>query len=296
MSAPDTDPGGVDAAKFDCPARALPLEGAVLRYVDEGEGDPVLMLHGNPTWGFFYRRMIEALRGSHRVIAPDHVGCGRSDKPAQYAYTLRQHAANVETMIDRLNLRGITLVVHDWGGAIGFAAAVRRPELFRRFVVLNTAAFFGRIPLRIRFCRPPLLGEALVRGFNGFSRAALTMAVVHRERMTPEVRAAYLEPYRTYADRRAVLAFVRDIPTSPAQDSFHVIREIETGLARLAGHPMLICWGGRDFCFNDAFLQEWRRRFPKAVVHRFADAGHYVLEDAHERILPLVQAFLRNEA
>ncbi|GMU36545.1 MAG: alpha/beta fold hydrolase [Phycisphaerae bacterium] len=296
MSAHATDPGGADAAKFDYATRALPLEGAVLRYVDEGEGDPVLMLHGNPTWGFFYRRMIEALRGSHRAIAPDHVGCGRSDKPAHYAYTLRQHAANLETLIDHLNLRDITLVVHDWGGAIGFAVAVRRPELFRRFVVLNTAAFFGRVPLRIRMCRPPLLGEALVRGLNGFSRAALTMAVVHRERMTPQVRAGYLEPYRTYADRRAVLAFVRDIPTSPAQDSFHVIREIETGLSRLVGRPMLICWGGRDFCFNDAFLQEWRRRFPRAVVHRFDDAGHYILEDAHERIFPLVQAFLRNEA
>ncbi len=291
-SGPPSATGAAWEPLFPYAAHELGVGGAMLRYVDEGQGEPILMLHGNPTWSFYYRRLIAAFRYTHRVIAPDHVGCGRSDKPRDYPYTLRRHIENVEQLVEQLDLRDVTLVVHDWGGAIGFGAALRMPQRFRRFVVLNTAAFFGRIPMRIRMCRWPVLGDIVVRGLNGFARPAVFMACKRRERMTADVRAGYLAPYDTWAHRRAVLAFVRDIPTSPAQDSYAVIDEIQRGLSTLTGRPMLICWGGLDFCFNDAFLGEWMRRFPGAEVHRFADAGHYVLEDAHERIVPVISEFL----
>lgn len=263
-----------------------------MRYVDEGCGEPLLMLHGNPTWSFYYRRLIEAFRSDYRVVAPDHVGCGRSDKPRRYAYTLRQHIDNIERLIDRLALDRITLVVHDWGGAIGFGAAVRQPERFRRFVILNTAAFFGPIPWRIAVCRLPGFGEVAVRGLNAFARGAIIMACMHRERMTPEVRAGYIAPYDTFAHRIAILRFIRDIPLRRSQDSHGVLADIDSRLSVLRDRPVLICWGGRDFCFHDVFLDGWRARFPDADVHRFADAGHYVLEDAHERIIPLLRRFL----
>lgn len=291
-SGPLSATGAAWAPLLPYAARELGVGGAMLRYVDEGQGEPILMLHGNPTWSFYYRHLIAAFRYTHRVIAVDHVGCGRSDKPRDYPYTLRRHIENVEQLVEQLDLRDVTLVVHDWGGAIGFGAALRMPQRFRRFVVLNTAAFFGRIPFRIRVCRLPIFGDIVVRGLNGFARPAVVMACKRRERMTADVRAGYLAPYDSWANRRAVLAFVRDIPTSPAQDSFAVIDEIQGGLSTLAGTPMLICWGGLDFCFNDAFLGEWMRRFPCAEVHRFADAGHYVLEDAHERIVPVISGFL----
>ncbi|MFQ5462276.1 MAG: alpha/beta fold hydrolase [Phycisphaerae bacterium] len=271
----------------------LDVGGHRLHYVDEGEGDAVLMVHGNPTWSFYFRELIKALRGHHRVIASDHIGCGLSDKPLHYPYTLATHIENLEKLVDHLGLSRVSLVVHDWGGAIGFGWATRHPALFRRIVVLNTAAFLGfPIPWRIRVCGWPVIGEVLVRGFNGFAKPAITMACRKKEGMPPEVRKGYLLPYDSYANRIALLRFVRDIPQSRGDPSFDVLKSIEAGLTHIADRPMLICWGGRDFCFNDAFLQEWTRRFPGADVHRFADAGHYVLEDAGERIIPLVRRFL----
>ena len=274
-------------------AHYLDVIGARLHYVDEGAGSPVLMLHGNPTWSFYYRELIKGLRDRHRVIVPDHMGCGLSDKPQDYPYTLATHIENLERLIDHLQLTDVTLAVHDWGGPIGFGWAARHPERVCKFIVLNTAAFLGgRIPFRIRICRWPVLGDVLVRGLNGFARAALYMACCRPGGMTPEVRRGYLRPYDSVAHRIAVQCFVRDIPLSPRVPSYAVLRQIERALPLFRDHPMLILWGMKDFCFTPRFLDQWKERFPDSAVHRFPDAGHYVVEDAHERILPLVRGFL----
>lgn len=267
-----------------------------LHYLDEGprEAQPVVMLHGNPTWSFYYRNLILALRSQFRCIAPDHIGCGLSDKPQKYPYTLAQHIENLEKLLDELKLESVDLILHDWGGAIGMGAAVRKPKRIRRIVVLNTAAFPSRrIPFRIAICKLPLFGAIAIRGFNGFALPALTMAVSHRERMTPEVRAGLLAPYNSWANRIANLRFVQDIPMSSGHPSFATLQGIADGLKNFADRRMLICWGMQDWCFNESFLKTWIERFPNAEVERYADAGHYVLEDAHERIAPRVLEFLR---
>jgi len=271
----------------------LDVGGPRLHFVDEGEGEAVLMVHGNPTWSFYYRELIAALRSQYRVVALDHIGCGLSEKPSNYPYTLATHIQNLEKLVAYLGLSRVNMVVHDWGGAIGFGWATRHPELLRRSVVLNTAAFLGfLIPWRIRVCGWPVIGELLVRGLNGFARPAITMACKKKGGMSREVRKGYLLPYDSYANRIANLSFVRDIPQTPGDASYAVLESTEAGLASLVDRPMLICWGGRDFCFDDTFLREWTRRFPDADVHRFADAGHYVLEDAGAHIIPLVRRFL----
>ena len=270
----------------------LDVGGPRMHYLDEGTGHPLLMLHGNPTWSFYYRDLIAGLRDQYRVIAPDHVGCGLSDKPRRYPYTLTTHVENVERLLDRLGLDDITLAVHDWGGAIGFGLAVRRPERVRRFIVFNTAAFFGRVPLRIRVCRWPVLGPLAVRGLNAFARGAIRMACKNRPRMTPDVRAGYLLPYDSYATRVAILRFVQDIPVSRSHRSYALLQSIDDSLQRFGDRPMLICWGMRDFCFNESFLAGWIQRFPEAEVHRFPAAGHYVVQDAAPDILPILQDFL----
>lgn len=269
----------------------LPLAGGTLSYVDEGAGPPVVLLHGNPTWSFYYRRLIAALRPRHRVIAPDHIGCGLSAKPQDYPYTLSTHIANLTALLDALQLGPVDLVVHDWGGAIGMGWATAHPELVRRIVVLNSAAFLSpRLPLRIAVCRPPLLGDLLVRGLNGFAVGATLMAV---ERPMPaEVRRGYLLPYRNWSSRVAIQRFVRDIPMGPAHPTWPVVDGIDRELAALRRHPLLILWGGRDWCFSDHFLSGWLQRFPEAAAVRFDDAGHYVLEDAHEELVPRVARFL----
>ena len=151
----------------------LDLGGVKYHYVDEGTGPVVLFVHGNPTWSFAWRNLLKDLSRDHRVIAVDHVGCGKSDKPQDYDYVLENHVANLTRLVDELDLRDITLVGHDWGGCIGMGAAGRRAERFRRFILMNTAAFRSkRIPLRIAVCRIPVLGKIAVRGFNAFAGSA----------------------------------------------------------------------------------------------------------------------------
>jgi len=271
----------------------IDINGQRMHYVDEGDGPPILMLHGNPTWSFMYRALIATLRERYRVIACDHIGCGLSDKPHGYDYTLRTHIDNATALLDQLRLSDVTLALHDWGGAIGFGLARRRPEAVRRFVLFNTVAFLGgRAPWRIRICRVPLFGTLAVRVFNGFAGAATFMAVKKHERMTRDVRRGFLRPYRTFADRIAVHRFVQDIPLSPRVPSYALVQDIEASLERFRDRPMAIFWGMKDFCFTPAFLGQWTTRFPHAEVHRYDDAGHYVLEDAHERIVPALRAFL----
>jgi pimeloyl-ACP methyl ester carboxylesterase len=271
----------------------LDLGAARLHYIDEGQGDVLLFVHGNPTWSFAWRNFVKDLSKNYRVIAIDHVGCGASDKPADYPYTLDQHIRNLVALIEHLSLKQITLFGHDWGGCIGMGAAVSRPEWFRRFVLMNTAAFRSQaIPLRIAVCRIPLLGAVGVRGLNLFSRAALSMAVSHPERMTPAVRAGYVAPYDSWGHRVAVHEFVKDIPLTPSHRSYARLLEVENGLAQFHNRPMLFCWGEQDWCFTTDFLREFQERLPKAETLSLPDAGHYVFEDAWERILPRVRTWL----
>lgn len=268
-----------------------------LHYLDEGEGPVIVMVHGNPTWSYYYRNLVRLLCRNHRVIALDHLGCGLSDKPQEYScYTLRRHIDNLEALLNALGIVSFSLVVHDWGGAIGMGLATRYPERLEKIVVLNTAAFRStRIPLRIRICGWPLIGSFLVRACNGFAWPATFMAVVRP--LKKEIAAAYLAPYDSWRNRIAVAAFVRDIPLGPGHVSYAELENIEHGLAALrnAKVPMLILWGGRDFCFDRVFYEEWLRRFPEAERHYFADGGHYILEDKFLEVAPLVSRFFTDE-
>ncbi|PID75749.1 MAG: alpha/beta hydrolase [Deltaproteobacteria bacterium] len=272
----------------------LHLEGGLkLHYLDEGEGPVVVLVHGNPTWSYYFRDLVEELRVDHRVIAIDHIGCGHSDKPQEYEYTLENHIKNLSALIASLHVSCYSLVLHDWGGAIGMGLAGRNCSCIKKIVLMNTAAFRSRrIPLRIRLCRIPLLGEVLVRFFNGFAWPATFMAV--EKRLPKEVKKAYIAPYNSWANRIAVHRFVVDIPDSPKHQTYPRLLEIENSLqlVKQAGIPMLILWGGRDFCFTKHFYQEWLRRFPEARSVYYPDAGHYLLEDRREDACRQIRAFL----
>jgi haloalkane dehalogenase len=289
----------IDAFRSLYPFRSRWLDRGGLRchYVDEGSGPPVVCVHGNPTWSFYFRELIGNLRGSYRVVAPDHLGCGLSDKPGddRYSYTLASRVADLEALIGHLGLREITLVLHDWGGAIGLAAALRRPERIARLVLLNTAGFLmpagKRLPWQLRLVRDAAwLATPLVRGLNLFARGAARMATVRG--LTPQVRSAYLAPYDSWSSRIATLRFVQDIPLHPGNRSFELVRWIDENLATLRDIPTLICWGARDFVFDERVLAEWRRRLPEADVRVYESAGHYVLEDAGAEVIGEIRRFL----
>lgn len=272
----------------------LRIDGQRYHYVDEGRGSPLLMVHGNPTWSFYWRNLITGLRDQSRAIAVDHVGCGLSDKPADYPYTLARHVDNLTEFVERLDLRQITLLAHDWGGAIGLGTALRLRDRFARIVLFNTGAFPPPyVPWRILACRTPVVGRIALRGLNLFARAALRMAVLKHDRMTADVRAGLLAPYDNWAHRVAIWRFVRDIPLTRRHPTWRTLAEIEAGLPSLADRPIQLIWGAGDWCFTTACLRRFQQAFPQAESHVLDDAGHYVLEDAHERIVPLVADFLR---
>lgn len=277
------------------PHEAL-VGGRRCHYLDEGQGETLLLVHGNPTWSFYWREIVRGLRGQYRLIVPDHIGCGLSEKPAagDYSYTLAQRIADLGELVRTLDLRRVTLVAHDWGGAIGMGTAAALPDRFARFVLLNTAAYRDRrCPLRIRLARAPLLGRLGVQGLNLFARMALWMAVCRPRGLAPAVRAGLLAPYDSWAHRAAIYQFVRDIPLRPQHPSYATLAAVEAGLAQFRRHPVCLIWGMRDWCFTPHFLERFLDFFPQAEAHRLADAGHYVVEDAHEQIVPLVTRFLR---
>jgi cis-3-alkyl-4-acyloxetan-2-one decarboxylase len=266
---------------------------ARMHYLDEGAGQPVLLVHGNPTWSFHWRRLIPPLRDRYRCIAPDHIGCGLSDKPREYDYRLEWRIDDLCALIEQLELHDVTLVVQDWGGAIGLGVAARMPERFSRFVLLNTAAFRSdRMPWRIRVCRTPLFGPLAVRGANAFVRAALWMAMAHSERLTAAEREGIVAPYDSWANRLAIQRFVEDIPMTRRHQSYAALVEVENSLKHLANRPVQLIWGMRDWCFTPWFLDRFLDYFPRADVHKIENAGHWVMEDAPDEVIGNVKQFL----
>jgi haloalkane dehalogenase len=280
------------------PGRDLDRGGLRLHYIDEGSGDPVLMLHGNPTWGFYYRHLLEALSDQYRVIVPDHIGCGLSEKPGddKYHYTLKSRVDDLELLLDSLGLdRDLTLVMHDWGGIIGTTFAARHPGWIKRLVVCNTAGFHkpaGKtFPGVLWLFRDTPVGAFLVRGLNLFVRGTAWIGCKN-EFMKRDLRKAYAAPYDSWANRIAIHRFVQDIPLTPSDASFAVISQVEERLPLLKDVPMLLLWGMKDFVFDPVFLKEWERRFPEAQSHRFHNAGHYLFEDEAATVNDLVRGFL----
>ena len=291
---------------FDIPKEIYPFtgkfhdrDGLKQHYLNEGSGDPVVMLHGNPSWSIYYRNLVNTLKETHRCIVPDHIGCGLSDKPDddQYEYTLASRLADLESLLHSLNItEKITLIVHDWGGMIGMTYATRHPEKIKRLVILNTSAFHlpksKPLPLGLKICRNTPLGTFLVRGFNAFSAGAAHVGC-KRNPMSPQLKRAYRAPYNNWKNRIATLRFVQDIPLNPSDKAYDIVSSVEENLGRLSRVPMLICWGLKDFVFDHHFLTAWEKNFPKAEIHRYQDCGHYILEDAQDEVIPLIKSFIQ---
>ncbi|MFP4208046.1 MAG: alpha/beta fold hydrolase [Wenzhouxiangella sp.] len=270
--------------------------GLKLHYLDEGplDGQPVVMVHGNPTWSFYYRNLVKGLCDQHRCLAPDHIGMGLSDRPddSAYQYTLQSRIDDFGAWLDEVEPeREIDLVVHDWGGAIGLSWAVRNAHRVRRVLILNTWAFNippdKSLPRSLKFARTGI-GAFLIQRFNAFSGLAIRMATAHR--LDREVARGLVAPYQGPPEQRvATLRFVQDIPLSKDDPAWSVLAETEARLSVLETKDVQIAWGAKDFVFNDEVLALWREKLPDSPVEYFDDAGHYVLEDAADRIVPLAR-------
>lgn len=272
--------------------QVTPKAGQHLRmhYVDEGMGDEtILMVHGNPTWSFYYRNLIEAFKDRYRVIALDHIGSGLSDKPEQYPYRLDNHISNLNSLVRSLGVEKVHLVVHDWGGPIGLGWATQFPHLISSMTILNTAAFCSDdVPKRIQMCRLPVIGEFLVRRFNAFAGMAPYMAA--ERSLSKEVKSGYLYPYNSYKNRIGVARFVQDIPMEKSHPSYSSLATVERNLSRMRC-PKLVIWGDKDFCFHTGFRKRWEAIFPDAKVLALPTAGHLVLEDEPNKCINAMESF-----
>ena len=275
----------------------LDLDGLDYHYIDEGQGEPVVMVHGNPTWSFYFRHLLKDLTSDFRCVAPDHIGCGLSAKPhdGEYTFTLDRRVADFGRLMDHLQLNDIHLVVHDWGGMIGLAWALNHLDRVASLTITNTAGFFPPgdkgIPMRLRLIRnlAPFAVPAVL-GLNAFARGAVWMAP--RRPLNPSARRGLLAPYDSPRHRLATLRFVQDIPLFPGDAGYETVKRVSARLARLAQRPLLLLWGQHDFVFDMDYYNEWRRRFPKAPARLFPDAGHYLFEDQPRRTTAMIRSFL----
>lgn len=274
-----------------------------MHYIDEGPRDAhtVVMAHGNPTWGYLYRNFVDPLtQAGYRVVVPDHLGFGRSDKPDDPGlYAVQNHIARFDALLESLDLNSATVVCQDWGGMISLAWATAHPERIRSLFILNTFAHKPRrpakLPVPIRLFRIPGIGEGLVKGSHFFVRLFLFQAGVRKkDRLTRDVKAAYLAPHPNWKSRTPILAFPRQIPAGPDGPVADLGGRVERGLERhFRSKPVKIMWAMKDVAFTPAMLDRlWLETFPKAEVTRIGDAGHYLQEDAHEVIVPELVEFL----
>lgn len=276
----------------------LNRNGQQYHYLNEGSGEPVVMVHGNPSWSFYYRNLVRALSKNYQCIVPDHIGCGLSDKPGdkEYEYTLKNRIDDLEALLASLQItENITLVVHDWGGMIGMGYAARYPERIKRLVILNTGAFHlpkeKPFPVALWICRNTLIGTLLVRGFNAFSSIASYIGV-KRNAMAKDIRAAYVMPFNSWKNRISTLRFVQDIPLFANDKNYQLVTDIDNSLAHFEKVPTIICWGLKDFVFDKHFLDLWQEKMPHAEINTFADCGHYILEDASDEVILLIETFM----
>jgi cis-3-alkyl-4-acyloxetan-2-one decarboxylase len=271
--------------------------GMEMHYVDEGSGEPVVMVHGDPTWGFLYRNFIPPLSQRYRCIVPDQMGMGKSAVPQERSlYRLEQHRANLEALLLDLNLHDITLLLHDWGGPVGLGFATRHPERIKRLVLMNTWAFApwpgGPFPRLLEIIRSER-GEAFVLKRNGYLEPALLGTTYHSEKLTTSVLEAYRAPFPTPESRLAMLCWSRDIPVRESDVSYAEMKRIEKGLSQFSGIPILLVWGMQDPVLSPSVLQRWQQLYPQATTYELEDASHFLQENAAERIVQSIETFLK---
>lgn len=267
-------------------------DGHHYHYVDVGEGRPFLFVHGNPTWSFFFRKLIKHFSPSMRTIAADHIGCGLSDKPQDFEYRLGQHINNLEKLVLDLDLKDIRLLVHDWGGAIGLGVAGRHPERFSELVVSNTAAFRSqRMPWLLKIARTPHLGQFLIRRFNAFAGLTPTLGTAEPSRISKTAKRGFLLPYDSWEDRVATYRFVADIPLDESHPSYSTLTEVENNLEKLKDLPTLLLWGEQDWVFTPHFMTRFQDFFPQAKALSYPDCGHLLIEEKPGRVIAEIEAF-----
>ncbi len=285
------NPMVINTSEYPFQPHYLQLEAGHMHYVDEGQGQPVLMVHGTPTWSFLYRHLVKGLSPDFRVVAPDNIGFGLSDKPEGWSYRPQDHAKNLSNLIERLELKDINLVVHDFGGPIGLSYAIEHPENVKRLVILNT--FLWSLKGDPAFERPSRLFNNAIGRFAykqlNFSAVVMVRAAWgDKKKLTREIHRHYTQALATPAERQGTWVFVQEVlGSSDWYQSLWLRRQ------NIQDKPALIFWGMKDIAFKEKELRRWEELFPHAQVIRFPEAGHFLQEEKWPEMVPIMKDFLK---
>lgn len=280
----------IDREAYPFRSRYCDVAAGWLHYVDEGQGSPILMLHGNPTWSFLYRDLIKRLKSKYRCIAVDHLGFGLSDKPVDWSYLPQAHAENLAVLIDELELSNITLVAQDWGGPIGLSYAVKHPKKFARVILMNTWAWPVKDDFHFlafsAFMGGPI-GRLLIRRYNFFAKVLLRQGFGDKSRLGKAAHEHYLRPLRAPDDRKGCMVFPKQLVAATPW-----LEELWSDIGKLKDKPMLIVWGMKDIAFRKQELLRWQGTFAEARTVRLEKVGHFVPEEAPGELAEAVVSFL----
>lgn len=283
----------IDRREYPFKQHFIELDAGRMHYVEEGVGAPLMLIHGTPTWSFLYRRLIKDLSKHYRVIAPDHLGFGLSDKPANWSYLPADHARNLGTLIETLGLKNVVLAVHDFGGPIGLSYAVEHADNVAGLVLFNTWMWSLKDkPDAVRAGKllGGAIGKFLYEQFNFSPRVLLKMLMVDKSKLTEEIHRHYLRVFPTRQDRRSTWVLARElIGSSDWYESLWQRRD------RIRRKPALLLWGMKDKAFQADALEKWKNLFENKRVVEFADAGHFVQEEEADKIGPIVKNFLESQ-
>ena len=285
------DTSWIDRSEYPFRSNYVDLKMGKMHYIDEGEGNPIVMLHGNPTWSFLYRHLVSGLSGSHRCIAVDYIGFGLSDKPPAWSYLPEDQAKNVEILIEKLGLTDITLVVQDWGGPIGISYAVKRPQNVKQLVIMNTWAWSVKNDFHFRwFSRflGGMFGKLLITRFKFFERTIMKTFNKNRSKFTKSIHQHYLRPFSNSKERKGVWVFPREITGSSDW-----LAGLWSQREKIKDKPTLLIWGMKDVAFREEELKVWETQFSDHKTVRLEGVGHYVPEEAGSELVPMIKEFLK---
>lgn len=284
-----TQPAWLDKNLFPFESKWIEIDSYQMHYVDDGDGDVILFVHGTPEWSFGYRDSIKQLSKKFRCIAPDYIGFGLSDKPVDGNYSCEAHARRLEKFIDKLQLSNITLVVNDFGGGIGLSYAITHPENVARFVLFNT--WMWSLKDDSHYSGPAKvmnswLGKFFYLQLNFPVNVIMPSAFGDRRKLTKRVHQHYKLSAGSSKERHALYAFAKELMN--ASDWWQSLWDQRS---KLAGKPVLIFWGMKDKFIPPKELEKWVEAFPNAHVHKFEDAGHFVQEEKHEQLSRAIENF-----
>jgi len=266
------------------------INGFNMHYVDEGVGEPILCLHGMPTWSYLYRKFIKELSKKNRVIAPDAMGFGKSDVPQNKDYIMKEHIENLEELVLNLNLTDMTLIVQDWGGPIGFGMAVNYPEKIKRVVIMNTSIGVmkeGRKPWYA-----PLEEKGIYKQFIMNISGLIKGGIYNKERITDTMIEAYETPFPSEKYYIGAFAWPKDIPVGKSHPSASIMNFVRNNLERLKEKKKILIWGGKDPIFPEKLIHWWNQIYPGIETYKINNASHFLQEDAAEQIIDIIKQFL----